>query len=149
LKPPPQGGSGGPANLHHPYSTASSKARHLDPDPPSTFVFTSSARITRHHRYYETVRPCAPPPVLNPLRLTTSWSAPSRPRLAARDTFETTGSRVSVQKPEPSSRHLHAGHHLGGKQVSPRLIPETRPAPSFDAIYTFDTSAVVRSRSPS
>jgi hypothetical protein len=38
-----------------------------------------SARITRHHRYYETIRPCAPPPVLNPSRLTTSWSAPSRP----------------------------------------------------------------------
>ena len=38
-----------------------------------------SARITRHHRYYETVRPCASPPVLNPLRLITSWSAPSRP----------------------------------------------------------------------
>ena len=38
-----------------------------------------SARITRHHRYSETVRPCASPPVLNPLRLITSWSAPSRP----------------------------------------------------------------------
>jgi hypothetical protein len=38
-----------------------------------------SARITRHHRYYETVRPCASLPVLNPLRLITSWSAPSRP----------------------------------------------------------------------
>ena len=30
---PPQGGSGGPTNLHHSYSTASSKARHLYPDP--------------------------------------------------------------------------------------------------------------------
>jgi len=59
-----------------------------------------SARITRHHRYYETVRPCAPRPVLNPLRLTTSWSAPSRPGTSGRVTFETTGSRVPRRSPD-------------------------------------------------
>ncbi len=29
----------------------------------------------------------------------------------------------STPEPEPSSRHLHAGHHLGSKQVAPRLLP--------------------------
>jgi hypothetical protein len=31
--------------------------------------------------------------------------------------------RRFAQEPEPSSRHLHAGHHLVSKQVSPRLLP--------------------------
>jgi hypothetical protein len=45
----------------------------------------------------------------------------------------------STQKPGPSSRRLHAGRRLGGKQVSPRLIPEQRFDPGFDIIPTLST----------
>src|SRR5713226_6157379 len=56
----------------------------------------------------------------------------------------------STQEPELSSRHLHAGHSLGSKQVAPRLLPRERLALGFDAVgEIFDTSSVVHSRSPS
>jgi hypothetical protein len=62
----------------------------------------------------------------------------------------TTGSRVPHSKPRPSSRHLHAGRHLGSKQVSPTLIPDQDSKPGFAvASGVFDTSSVVRFRSPS
>jgi len=54
----------------------------------------------------------------------------------------------SAQEPEPRSRRLHAGRHLGSRQVSPRLVPGERNTPGFDAIYAlFDTSSAVRLRS--
>src|SRR6185312_12477944 len=40
----------------------------------------------------------------------------------------------SVREPGPDSCCLYAGHHLGSKRVTPRLIPEQRPDPGFDVI---------------
>ena len=37
-----------------------------------------------------------------------------------------------MQEPEPSSRHLHAGRHLGSQQAPPRLIPGLQSIPGFD-----------------
>jgi hypothetical protein len=45
----------------------------------------------------------------------------------------------SVPEPEPSSRHLHAGHHRGSRQVTPRLIPRRTVPPGFDAILGITT----------
>ena len=45
----------------------------------------------------------------------------------------------SAPEPEPSSCHLHAGHHLGSKQVSPRLLPEVTTLLGFDAVATLTT----------
>src|SRR6266849_2647525 len=42
-------------------------------------------------------------------------------------------------EPEPSSRHLHAGHRLGNKQVAPRLLPEVTTLLGFDAVATLST----------
>jgi hypothetical protein len=44
-----------------------------------------------------------------------------------------------VQKPGPSSRHLHAGHHLGGKQVSPSTATAVQPLPVEDGYVVTDT----------
>jgi hypothetical protein len=56
----------------------------------------------------------------------------------------------STPKPGPSSRHLHAGHHLANKQAPARLNPGWAGRPvSMSSIAAFDTSSVVRSRSPS
>jgi hypothetical protein len=41
----------------------------------------------------------------------------------------------SAQEPEPSSRRLHAGHHLANTQAPARLIPGSLTHPGFDAIY--------------
>ena len=42
-----------------------------------------------------------------------------------------------MQEPAPSSRHLHAGRHLGSQQAPPRLIPGLQSIPGFDAIFVF------------
>jgi hypothetical protein len=56
----------------------------------------------------------------------------------------------STPKPGPSSRHLHAGHHLANKQAPARLIPGWAGHPvSMSSNAAFDTSSVDRSRSPS
>jgi hypothetical protein len=115
-----------------------------------------STRITGLHSYYEAVRPCAPH----------RYSAPrgfcrlgfSLPRTAAGQCCATGRPRAwddrftrSAPKPRPSSRHLHAGHRLANRQAPARLIPGEARTPGFDVIFevTFDTSSVVRSRSPS
>src|ERR1700687_269136 len=55
----------------------------------------------------------------------------------------------SMQKPRPGSRRLHAGRRLGSRQAPPRLVPEPRSCPGFDATeISYDTSSAVRSRSP-
>ena len=47
----------------------------------------------------------------------------------------------SVREPGPDSCCLYAGHHLGSRRVTPRLIPEQRPNPGFDVIsLAFDAS---------
>ncbi len=43
----------------------------------------------------------------------------------------------SMQEPEPSSRHLHAGRHLGSQQAPPRLIPGLQSIPGFDVTFVF------------
>jgi hypothetical protein len=40
----------------------------------------------------------------------------------------------SLREPEPSSRRLYAGRHIGSNQVSPTLIPGTKENPGFDVI---------------
>ena len=40
----------------------------------------------------------------------------------------------SLREPEPSSRRLYAGRHVGSKQVSPTLIPGLGKEPGSDAI---------------
>lgn len=45
----------------------------------------------------------------------------------------------SMQEPKPSSRHLHAGHHLAGRQVSARLIPEPSSRSGFDVVLVIST----------
>jgi hypothetical protein len=117
LKPPPQGGSGGPTSITR---TAPHPARPTIsiPTPPSTFVFASSTRITRHHRYYRTIRPPAPhrysaPHSFRCLGSSLSPVPPTRDRPYRGEAFP----RFALE-PKPSSRHLHAGHHQSSKQVS-------------------------------
>jgi hypothetical protein len=113
-----------------------------------------SARITGPHRYHETVRPCAPHRYSAP-RGSAAWGSPfhARPQaitapLARPRTRDDRFPR-STPKPGPSSRHLHAGRHLGSKQVSPRPIPGQDSKPGFAVVSgVFDTSSVVRLRSP-
>jgi hypothetical protein len=40
----------------------------------------------------------------------------------------------STQEPRSGSRHLYAGRHPGGRQVSPGFILEHRKNPSLDII---------------
>jgi hypothetical protein len=42
-----------------------------------------------------------------------------------------------MQEPEPSSRHLHAGRHLGSRQAPPRLVPGLQSIPGFDVTFLF------------
>src|SRR5262249_2135847 len=47
----------------------------------------------------------------------------------------------SVREPGPGSCCLYAGHHLGSKRISPRLIPRLTTGLGFDATCpSFDTS---------
>jgi hypothetical protein len=98
-----------------------------------------STGITRLHRYYGTSRPCAPhrysaPHGVRRLGVSLSRPATSGPPVHRGDTFPR-----SARKPGPRSRRLHAGHHLGSKQVSPRLIPGPHLRPGFDAVLILST----------
>ena len=102
-----------------------------------------SARITGHRRYYEAVRPCAPHRYSAPRRSCGLGSSLSRPgdrgspvngRRYRSDRFTR-----SAPEPELSSRRLYAGHRLGSKQVSPKLIPGQRLHPGFDVVDTLST----------
>jgi hypothetical protein len=56
----------------------------------------------------------------------------------------------SAPKPKPSSRHLHAGHRLASQQAPCQAHPGTPCQPRFRChLCSFDTSSVVRFRSPS
>src|SRR5487761_1622060 len=88
-----------------------------------------STRITRLHHYYGSVRRCIAPARYSApcgsCRLGFSlslqvrhWPVPSQ-RLGC--SFPR-----STLAPEPGSRRLCAGCHLGSKQVSPRLVPSTK-----------------------
>ncbi len=128
--------------------TVDQSASHDDP-PPSLRPHYQASSLPRGGP------PLCPASVLSPSRIgrlgislphatAGHCCATGRPR-ARNDRFPR-----STPKPGPSSRHLHAGQHLGRKQVSPRLIPGQDPKPGFAvASGVFDTSSVVRSRSPS
>lgn len=112
-----------------------------------------STRITGLRRYLRDGPPPCPASVLCPSRfpplgalplVASQGHRPSYRRLCRGDRFSR-----SAWEPESSSRHLYAGHRLGGKQVSPRLLPEHGFSPGFDVVLAFDTSSVVRFRSPS
>ena len=45
----------------------------------------------------------------------------------------------STPEPEPGSRHLHAGHHLGSRQVLSQTHPEVTTRLGFDAVDTLST----------
>src|SRR3954469_17181712 len=72
---------------------------------------------------YETVPPPAPhrysaPHSFRCLGCFLSPTTPTRRRHYRGEAFPR-----STPAPEPSSRHLYAGHHQGSRQVSPWLIP--------------------------
>ena len=99
-----------------------------------------SARITRPHRYYETVRPCAPHRYSAPRRFRCSGCSLS-PTAGQHPAGPYRGDRFprSVPEPEPSSRHLYAGHHLASQQAPARLVPGQQRDPGFDDIDTLST----------
>jgi hypothetical protein len=86
--------------------------------------------------------PLCPASVLNPFTLLPLGALPARndrrpqplhwPPQARNDRFTR-----SIPEPRPSSRHLHAGDHLGSTRVSPRLIPDHPSRPGFDLIFPF------------
>ena len=62
--------------------------------------------------------------------------------------IKTTGSRSSIEKPESDSRHLHAGHRLGGIQDNPQTYPGDTTHLRFRChVLVHDESAVVHLRS--
>jgi hypothetical protein len=98
-----------------------------------------SARITRPHRYYQTVRPCAPHRYSAPHRFrclgcSLSPAGPTPARAYRGDRFPR-----FVPVPDPSSRHLCAGHHLANQQASARLVPGQQLDPGFDDAATLST----------
>src|SRR6266508_1481860 len=90
-----------------------------------------STRITRFHRYYGAVRPCAPHRYSAPhssccLGVSLSWPSGV---FSTQATVSAHRFPRSAQEPEQGSRHLHPGRRLGSKQVSPRLVPGQRLLP--------------------
>src|SRR3984893_15275475 len=101
-----------------------------------------STRITRLRRYSTAGRPSASPCSSPPrsfccLRFSLGRSGGSLPE--ADPHVRGDGFPRFAPEPEPSSRHLHAGHRLGNKQVSPRLLPEVTTLRGFDAVATLST----------
>ena len=102
-----------------------------------------SARITRHHRSYGPVCPCAPHQYSAPCSsccLESSLSSAGWAYAQVNDRRHR-GDRFPRSAPEPvlSSRCLNAGHHLGSRQVAPRLVPGQRLHPGFDVVNTLST----------
>jgi hypothetical protein len=104
-----------------------------------------SARITRHHHYYKTVRPCAPHRYSPPhgfRRLEFSLFRPGGPSTSTHlnwPHYRNDRFPCSTPAPEPGSRPLHAGHRLGSKQVPPRLIPRQSSGLGSDVIQSIST----------
>lgn len=103
-----------------------------------------SARTTGPRRYHEAVRPRAPHRYSAPhgfrrlgisLPHTTAGHRCATGRARARDDRFPR----STPKPRPSSRHLHAGHHLASQQAPARLIPNPHARPGFDAVHIVST----------
>src|SRR4051794_1602296 len=120
-------------------SPGSSRPRRLTTKRPRAPRPLRSTRITGLHRYYETVRPPAPyrystPHSFRCLEFSLSPTSPTSGRQYRGEAFPR-----SPPEPEPSSRHLCAGHHQGSRQVSPRLIPGQQLDPGFDVVATLST----------
>ena len=129
--------------------TACRPASARSPAPPASSRLTTdrarmtsprrSTRITRLHSYHRAVRPCAPHHY-SPPRGSATWGSCSRRPAAGRN--RSTGRPPhrddrftrSAPEPGPSSRHLHAGHHLANKQAPARLLPGLSVPPGFDVI---------------
>src|ERR1700716_4566250 len=97
-----------------------------------------SPRIASFHRYYETVRPCAPHRY-STLTVSAAWGAPSR-----RSFQHTTGRAGATGSHVPCRcltrvRHLYAGHHLANQQAPARLIPGQQLDPGFDDVASLST----------
>ena len=98
-----------------------------------------SARITGHHRYYRTVRLPAPRQYSPPhsYRCLGFSLSPANPTLGRPCRGE--GFPRFVLEPEPSSRHLYAGHHQANKQAPAWLVPGQQRDPGFDVVPTLST----------
>src|SRR5438552_14874089 len=98
-----------------------------------------SARVTGRPHYYETVRPPAPhrysgPHTFRCLGFSLSPASPTPSQRHRGEAFPR-----SALAPEPGSRHLHAGHHQGSKQVSPWLLPGQQLDPGSGVAATLST----------
>ena len=73
-----------------------------------------------------------------PLAVSAAWGSPLDGRRGSMPEADrrVRGDRFprSTPEPEPGSRHLYAGHHLGSKQVPPRLIPRVTTRLGFDVV---------------
>jgi len=97
------------------------------------------APLQRLHRYYGSLRPCAPHRYSHPRRGHLLGFLPSH----RGDRFPR-----STQEPGSESRRLHAGCHLGSNQAVPQTDPGLTTPPRFrHRPYAFDTSSAVCSRS--
>jgi hypothetical protein len=75
-----------------------------------------------------------------PLTDSAAWGSPfRRPLQHTADHIGARRSHVPHQRLNPGSRHLHAGHHQGSRQVSPWLIPGQQRDPGFDVVHTLST----------
>jgi hypothetical protein len=96
--------------------------------------------------------PLRPAPVLNPSQFPLLGDLPCttsrRPRTAPL-AGHPIGATGSMQEPEPSSRHLNAGRHLGSQQAPPDSSRDSKASPVSTSPLSFNTSSMVRSRSPS
>src|ERR1700723_3924869 len=85
-----------------------------------------SIRITRLHRYYGSICPCASPvllphgglPLVLLLRTLAAYVLPRSLSVLARRQVP-----CSASEPNCCSRHLYAGHHLDNRRALSRLLP--------------------------
>ena len=112
-----------------------------------------STRVTGRPHYCGTVRHCLPRYGTLLLADLAAWRSPSRARLSRRPSRSQCRGRSfprSTLAPEPGSRRLYAGCHLGRKQVPPRLVPSRS---AFSVVTSLevplDASSAVYFRSPS
>ncbi len=100
-----------------------------------------STGFRRLPRYYEALRPCAPPRYVPSRKVRSLEGFP----LHRDDRFPR-----SAEEPESGSRRLHAGHHPGRQQGPAWAPPGLTTDPGFGVVdVLFDTSSAVHSRSSS
>ena len=122
--------------LAHPVPPASPR---LTIDQARMTLPLRSSPITEPSSLLRVGPPLCPASVLNPSRI--SRLELSLPRTTAGHNRSTGRPRArddrfprSTPEPRPSSRHLHAGHHLASKQAPARLIPGHLGKPGFDVV---------------